>query len=511
MDAALNIPEVESSGPVHSQKTIRPPSLAYQILDWASGALIIALACLAPWLFGGVEDWAIWWMNATGYALGVLLLAKWFYRLLAPFPPPRFINEKKTGAWIVIGAAFLTLLALGYCLVSALNARATFNLRERSFDYHDFNPRWPFTYDDLRSWRVFWIYLALACFFWSLRDWLLGKSKRERHQLRSSPNENERAFPSSSAIPDRLKLLLWFISINGGLIAFEGILQRLSGTTSLLWLRESYWHDADSCFGPYSYRSNAAQYLNLIWPVSLGFWWTLTQSRRRHRGRTSRMGEGPQLILLPLTILMAAAPVISLSRGGAVISVFNLLLCGLVILLNRRTLRSTRVVLVCIGLAALAAGWWLNGPKLQKRFENLEKDNWSQRGEIYDNSKKIAEDFRWFGSGPGTFRSIYALYRGEASQIWAAFVHDDWLETRITFGVLGMSILLTLLLLALSRWFVPGPIPIPPVLGATIAISIVGCLLHAKFDFPLQVYSILLLFLLNCGILFTTSRPASPA
>src|SRR5205085_11579153 len=138
--------------------------------------------------------------------------------------------------------------------------------------------------------------------------------------------------------------------------------------------------------------------------------------------------------------------------------------------------RLCRILVVGVTLAALASGGCLAGAKLQKRFDNLEKNKWSQRGEIYDNSKKIAEDFRWFGTGPGTFRSVYVLYRGEASQTWAAFVHDDWLETRITFGVVGMSIVLTLLLLVLGRWFVPGPMPIPPVLGATIAISIVGCL-----------------------------------
>ncbi len=261
--------------------------MAYQIIDIVSGVLIIAMATVAPWLFGGVEDWAIWTLNATGYTLGLLLVVKWLYRLFTRFSPPRFINEKKTGAWIIIGTAILTVIALAYCLVSALNARATFNLSERSFDYHDYNPSWPFTYDNIRSWHVFWIYLALACFFWSLRDWLLGKSKREYRSSRSSLQEPQKPSHSTSGVSDRLKLLLWFLCINSGLLAFEAILQRLSGTTRLLWLRESYWHSADSCFGPFSYRTNAIQYLNLVWPVTLGFWWTLTQSHRRHVSRAA--------------------------------------------------------------------------------------------------------------------------------------------------------------------------------------------------------------------------------
>ena len=31
-------------------------------------------------------------------------------------------------------------------------------------------------------------------------------------------------------------------------------------------------------FGPYAYRANASQYFNLLWPVCLGFWWTLNRS-----------------------------------------------------------------------------------------------------------------------------------------------------------------------------------------------------------------------------------------
>jgi O-antigen ligase len=500
-----------------SEKPARTP-LFYQILDWISGGVILAMTIVIPWLFGTVEDWAVWSMNYAGYGLGVLLLLKWGYRLFARYSPPRH-GEADAAKWITISVGLLTLLALGYCLTSAINARATFILREQRFDYHDFNPKLPFTYDDNRSWYVFWIYLSLACFFWALRDWLLGKSKRERRLVRKSstgadilpagaeaPKVLTRVVP---IVPDRLKLLLWVLCINGALVALQGTLQRLSGSSKLLWLRESYWHTAESCFGPYSYRTNAVQYINLIWPVCLGFWWTLNESRRGHGPRAPRIGEGPHLILLPLTVLMAAAPVIATSRGAAVIAIFNLILCALLILFNRRTRGATRIAVVVLTLAIIGTGWFLGGAQLQKRFETLEKDKWSNRGEIYENSKKIAQDFTWFGTGPGTFRSVYQLYRGAAGQLWAAFVHDDWLETRITFGLAGTAILLLLLFLAVSHWFVAGSFAIPTVLSATILIAITGCLVHAKFDFPLQVYSILFVFLLNCCVLFTTSRPGT--
>ena len=43
-------------------------------------------------------------------------------------------------------------------------------------------------------------------------------------------------------------------------------------------------------------------------------------------------------------------------------------------------------------------------------------------------------------------------------------------------------------------------------------LALTGCLLHARFDFPLQIYSILFLFLLECAILsvVTCHRPGLP-
>ena len=44
--------------------------------------------------------------------------------------------------------------------------------------------------------------------------------------------------------------------------------------------------------------------------------------------------------------------------------------------------------------------------------------NWA---EIYQNSQQMAQDYPWFGTGPGTFRSVYELYRAEPTERWHAF------------------------------------------------------------------------------------------
>src|SRR5208283_2520082 len=77
-------------------------------------------------------------------------------------------------------------------------------------------------------------------------------------------------------------------------------------------------------FGPYHYRSNAAQYFNLLWPVCLGFWWNLqSQSAIRHSSFVIRNFHH---VLLPCAAIMAACPIISTSREGALVAAGMLVL-----------------------------------------------------------------------------------------------------------------------------------------------------------------------------------------
>ena len=147
----------------------------------------------------------------------------------------------------------------------------------------------------------------------------------------------------------------------------------------------------------------------------------------------------------------------------------------------------------------------LDWNQLQKRLENVFVDNLNHRPEIYKNAKIIAQDFPVFGSGPGTFGSIYQLYK-EAPQEWEAYVHDDFLETRITFGRVGFWVVLLMLGLVIGRWFIPSGIKCSLEFASLIWVAMAGCLIHARFDFPFQIYSILFMFLVFCSVLFCQSR-----
>jgi hypothetical protein len=195
-----------------------------------------------------------------------------------------------------------------------------------------------------------------------------------------------------------------------------------------------------------------------------------------------------------------------MSRGGAAVSLLNIIgAAAILFFATRREGAFARASTLSLFLFILGFSAYLGWQQLQTRLESIFVDNMSDRPQIYTNARPIARDFPIYGTGPGTFAPIYQLYK-EPRQVWEAYLHDDFLETRITFGWVGFSIILLMLGIVLSRWFFAGGILSFWELAAFIWLAQAGCLFHAKFDFPFQIYSIQFLFLLLCSILFCLSR-----
>ena len=525
---------------------LRTPK-AYRMCDGVTEAVLYGMVVFAPWAFGATERWSIWTMNVGGYILGLLLAAKWFIRWRAGYRPVRWgegdevrnpkseirsanpeVSQEIEGGLapgtssghgrprgmanlLTATLAILTAGILVYCFISAVNARSTFIYRQMAFEPHDYVAWLPHSYDGWATWRAFWMYLALALSFWDARDWLLGKSGPERRDSRSGGRGPEEHLPfrvSHAGLPMRLRRLLWVLCLNGTALALESILQRLSGTNKLLWLvQPAINQSAESQFGPYAYRSNAAQYFNLLWPVCLGFWWKLRRTSKFATRARARLGGGAHVVLLPCGVLLAAAPIISTSRGGALVAFSGIIVAAVLFLsANRRSNLVMRLGIILLLAATLGLASYLGWDKLEKRLATTFSDDLSGRVEIYVNARQMARDFPLFGAGPGTFPWVYHLYRAHAQAEWAAYAHNDWLETRITFGWAGFAPILAMLLIVFLRWFGPGGIPTHWLFVSMIWLALAGCLLHARFDFPFQICSILALFLLLCAALFCLSK-----
>ena len=529
--------------------------LIHRQSDSFSEALIYFMVVFSPWAFGTTQWWGIWTMNVCGYLLGLLLTIKCIIRRWRGHQAERWdsnlessygSNQNPLLRWtrtLTILLAVLTVAILGYCLVAGLNARSAYDRLRMDFIYHSFVSWLPHSYDRSQSLQSFANYLAIACFFWAVRDWLLGKTAAEirsarladtrttdgagsenRSSRRRQDAESDRKTEDFSAslprrllpvqnhslrspLPGRLKRLFWVLSVNGALLGIEGIVQRLSGTGKPLWLLQMKINAiADAQFGPYGYRSNAAQYFNLLWPAALGFWWILRREARRVRAREQLTRSKRDHWLLPCTLIMAACPIISGSRGGAFIALATLGMAALILLASeKRRHPSVKFGLLLLFGAAIAIGLYFGWDLLNERLKDTEQ-GYVQRESMYETARQIARDYPLFGTGPGSFEAVFQLYRSSPEEYWPAQLHNDWLETRVTFGWMGSAFIALALAAVLARWFLPGGLRANWRLVSLLWVALAGCLLHARFDYPMQIYSTLLLFVLLCSILFTLSR-----
>jgi hypothetical protein len=471
----------------------------YQSCDQISGGLILLMAVFSPWAFGTTQVWAIWLMNFAAYVLGALLLVKLFIRKLKKYPAPRWdahgilLHHRRRSRQPVRLAtralAWLTLALLLYCLIYVLNAAATYDADNHFFIYRKYLAWLPHSFDKARSWFYFWQYLGLAAAFWSLRDWLLGQTADDEKIFRAPTAADP------PALPARLRQLLWLLAISGLVLGIEGIVQRASGAHKLLFLIQPIVNpDGDTQFGVYAYRANAAQYFNLLWPLCLGGWWWC-----RQRGETGKINFLPAA-----AAVMASCPIISISRGGALVAAGLLATAASVFLAvefiasrnsNSKMFPKNFGGVIFFLAVVIGLGGYFGWMKLSPRLDEI-SDGFSGREAIFTDARPMAADYPVFGTGPGTFATVFQLYRISNLTYWPEQLHNDWLETQITFGGVGLVLMLAALAcVAVAGFFAPKKF------AALAGLALAGCLVHARYDFPLQIHSILFLFLTICAML----------
>lgn len=110
------------------------------------------------------------------------------------------------------------------------------------------------------------------------------------------------------------------------------------------------------------------------------------------------------------------------------------------------------------------------------------------RAEIYTTTWNLIREQPFSGAGANMFWPIFESRRSENFGDWIIrFAHNDYLQTWLEFGAMGLILLLTLA--AMSLWSVRVAVrrapndPMPLACGAALA----SCFAHAIVDFPLYV------------------------
>ncbi|MAT10370.1 MAG: hypothetical protein CMM02_05105 [Rhodopirellula sp.] len=479
--------------PNEKRRLIEP--ILHKLADTFTEILIYFIVIFSPWAFGTTETWSIWAMNISAYALGFLLISKltirWKlkYKLYVTPEKTGFSSKQKRISSIQkkcnILLAGIMLLLLAYVLTSAINARASFDLIAKEYTYFkEFNVYLPHSYDSIATWKIFWQYLGLIILFWAIRDWLADSFRKK----------------TFFSLNPRLKKLLFIVCINGSALTLECILQRIyfdDNLGKLLFLFEPNINKTnDAQFGPFAYRSNAASYLNLIWPLCIGLFLQLGNENLENKKK--RLGKGPELILIPCIILTASGPIISSSRGGALIMLGLVFLTIILFLFSKIKINFLRYAVPIFLMIGLILAYQLGWDSIEPRLEKIFLGNMSSRIQLYQTLMTIINDYGVFGSGPGSFETIIQFEFNESFTRWESWAHNDYLELYLTFGKFSLM-LFALPFICIISLFINLKSKVNYHIQSFSLIAIVGLMINALIDFPLQTHSILILLCIICA------------
>jgi O-antigen ligase len=291
----------------------------------------------------------------------------------------------------------------------------------------------------------------------------------------------------------------------GIVLAAFGLVQGATSPDKLYWARQT-WRAG---FGPYYNRDHAANLM--LMAMALGAGLLVSRSRRGESldgppGRHLRLQGG----IATGALLLFSAIVICGSRGA----LLALLLSGAALALlgagfaERRKERRARAA------AALAAGAFVvffafqyvgAGAAAGARVDT----SISGRFSIYGDARRWWRDAPLFGTGLGSFETVYPSYQDQELRASVAHAHSDWLEIALEGGTAGLLLAaLTAALAGLAAvraWRRSRSTEMRALIGGGLGAALAFAV-HSLFEFCFQIPGNAVFFLMIVG--FLLSAPA---
>jgi hypothetical protein len=437
--------------------------------------LLLAALVYAPWAYGCTAPWASQSLAIILSVVILLWIAGCVARRLRPAVP------------VLAIAIVACLLAQGWWM--ALNAKSVFSSDLLAAAFSPSLPsRGPGSIDGRLSVSTMFLITAVLGTMLFVSDLATRSTWRKR---------------------------LWITMAWTGLsIALLGIIEKVGGESvlSLIWEKEKI--NLNNNFGMYRYRANAGAYLNLVLPILFGLAVEMFRRRKSHGSRTA---------WAIAVIMFVVAIQLNPSRAAWGIAVIMaLVLSGIFVWrFFKHSVVDLRDLwryagLVTLLTAMLALVFWMGGWQTSWRRMNIQGVSPTGRSptEVY---LAMAPDAGLLGFGPGTFQAAFPGYQlthdfgnRTVPEAWITHswihAHHDYLQTVIEWGYLGA--LFWGILFAAALW--NGALHLKRVNSAQngssenhspshsrhrllmfcTILAILGVLLHAFVDFPLQIASI---------------------
>jgi O-antigen ligase len=293
----------------------------------------------------------------------------------------------------------------------------------------------------------------------------------------------------------RIRLLLITMLASGTFQALYGALEILLGVQqSLIFGLEV----KEMATGSFVYRNHYANFLMLCLCAGIGLIVTglekdkMLSPKDRLRSMATTLLGSKAIIRICLAVMVIGL-VMSRSRMGNAAFFTSVAIIGVIALLLIRNRSNGLLVFVVsmfiVDLFIVSAYFGLERVK-----ERLEQTSLSaeSRDEVIRDAFPIVQDFPLFGSGGGSFYSIFPSHQDLEVYAFYDHAHNDFLQFTIEFGLVGAFILLIIMLFtfykSLRAMYVRRN-SIFKGLSFAVAMAVLGMAIHMTVDFPLQAYA----------------------
>ncbi len=288
------------------------------------------------------------------------------------------------------------------------------------------------------------------------------------------------------------RILAVVFSVYGVALAGFALIQGISSNGRLYWVRQPRM--GGWIYGPYVNHNHYAGLMEMLVPIPLVL--SLTRMASTKTRATAAA----------VAALMAGTIFLSGSRGGMLAIIAEFIILGVLLLKQRRGLRTA----IGVGLfVTIVAGLliWVGGSELSRRIATVS----SSRAEISaDIRTGINRDgLRMFlkrpvlGWGLGAFPAVYPQFRTFYTNFFINEAHNDFLQLLIEMGLLGFGTMAWFLVVAYrnaSRKLTNWAVEMSGAAALACMLGISGILVHSFVDFNLQIPANAALFYVLCTI-----------
>jgi O-antigen ligase len=239
---------------------------------------------------------------------------------------------------------------------------------------------------------------------------------------------------------DDLRLSVLLLIAAGAISGIIGVLQLAGSAGGPLYFYQIT--NNGSAVGLFANRNHAAVFLACLFPMLALF---AAKSEGASRGRNT-----PQLIIMAIAITLVPLILVTGSRSGMLTATVGLIGGALLYVSHAPSFRgSTKAksvtqiwaaaILVCLVLVTV---YFSRAEAIERIF--AENGGANDRADFWTSSLQLFWQYFPFGFGPGGFVSTFQITEPLALLDGAILnrLHNDWLETALTFGVPGIFLML---------------------------------------------------------------------